>query len=826
MASTRIIQQSFNGGEVTPEFFGRLDDAKRQSGVATMRNFIATPQGPATQRPGTVFVAEAWPVNLGVSRLIPFVYSATQSLVIELSSSGMRFYTEGGVLKFVHADTSVWSNLTTYSNGQLVHVSDGAGGYYYYRSAVSNNLNHAPVAGASSIYWHILPETKELQIISDYWSQMIASVNYAQSNDVLTLVHPLRPPRELRRKSSVVWEFVDISFLPEIAAPTGLTHKAAISVGSGSGSEFHYYKVAAVGESAANESLPSSVSSSAASITAIAQAWGGAITTSAAHGAAVGQRVYIGGVSGMTQINGLTAYVYSVPSANQITLKDEVGAVIDTSAYSAYTSGGTLTIYGVRNDLLTTGNKNGISWTAVAGAVRYNVYKESNGIYGYIGQTDRTVFVDDNIAPDLGKTPQESYTPFSGYGNYPAAVAYWEQRRVFAGTENQSQNVWMTRTGTESNLSYSIPSRDDDGIGFRIASRENNAIRHIVPIGDLMLMTNAAEWRVSTDGAVTPTSISVRPQSYVGCGYAQPLVVNNVMVYAEGRGGHVRELAYSRESQGYLSGDLSIRSPHLFDNKVIVDAAYARAPFPICWFVNDEGALLGLTYIPEQQVYAWHRHDTALGAFESVCCVPEGGEDAVYVLVKRTIDGGDVRYIERMAGRFYGTLEDAFFVDCGLTYSGAATNTVSGLDHLEGCTVSVLANGAVQPQQVVTGGSITIPVSATKIHVGLPVTADIKTLPPTIQVEAYGQARQKNINKVWLRLYRSSGIFVGPNENSLTELKQRTNEPYGMPPVLVSEEVGIPVMPSWGADAQILVRHEDPIPLTLVSISMEVVFGG
>ena len=108
----------------------------------------------------------------------------------------------------------------------------------------------------------------------------------------------------------------------------------------------------------------------------------------------------------------------------------------------------------------------------------------------------------------------------------------------------------MTRTGTESNLSYSIPSRDDDGISFRIASRENNAIRHVVPIGDLMLMTNAAEWRVATDGAVTPTTISVRPQSYVGCGSVQPLVVNNVMVYAEGRGGHVRELAYNWNNQG------------------------------------------------------------------------------------------------------------------------------------------------------------------------------------------------------------------------------------------------------------------------------------
>lgn len=821
MASTRIIQQSFNGGEVTPEFFGRLDDAKRQSGVATMRNFIATPQGPATQRPGTMFVAETVD-STKKSRLIPFVYSVTQSLVIEIGAGYFRFYTDGSVVMYDQGSAPAWSNVVIYSEGVI--VSRVVLGVTYYFQAIQMSLGFIPEYTPS--VWRFLPSTGEYQVYNSYAEADIFGINYAQSGDVITLVHPKYPPAELRRVGGQYWVFSGIPFVPEMAAPTGLTHKTAISVGTGTGSEFHYYKVAAVGESSANESLPSDVSSATATITAIAQAWGGEITTSAAHGASAGQRVRISGVSGMTQINGLTAYVYNTPSSTKLTLKDEVGAVIDTTAFSAYTGGGTLTICGVKNDLLTTGNKIGIAWAAVSGAVRYNVYKESNGLYGYIGQTAGTVFVDDNIAPDLGKTPQEAYNPLFGAGNFPATVAYWEQRRVFAGTTNQPQNVWMTRTGTESNLSYSIPSRDDDGIGFRIASRENNAILHAVPLGDLMLMTNAAEWRVSTDGAVTPTSISVRPQSYVGCGSVQPLVVNNVMVYAEGRGGHVRELAYNWNNQGYISGDLSLRSPHLFDNKTIIDAAYARAPFPVCWFVNDDGALLGMTYIPEQQVYAWHRHDTKFGAFESVCSVPEGGEDAIYVLVRRTINGSTVRCIERMANRFYGTLEDAFFVDCGLTYSGAATSTVSGLNHLEGCTVSVLANGAVQPQQVVTGGSITIPVSATKIHVGLPVTADIKTLPPTIQVEAYGQARQKNINTVWLRVYRSSGIFVGPSESALTEAKQRTTELFGSPPAMVSDEISVRISPSWGADAQIVVRHVDPLPLTLVSMSMEVVLGG
>lgn len=817
----RTIQQSFNGGEVTPEFFGRLDDAKRQSGLATMRNFIATPQGPATKRPGTMFVAQSKD-STKKSRLVPFVYSVTQSIVVEIGAGYFRFYTNGGVLLYNQGAAGAWSNVALYSEGAIVSRVSG-GETDYYQSLISNNVGNIPF-GASP-YWMLLPRTGEYQIKNNYSKTDIFSINYVQSNDVMTLVHPSYPPAELSRLGEDFWRFSSVSFVPEMPAPTNLAHAAAISTVSGTGS-FQYYKVSAVGETAADESLPSDISSASASISGIANGVGGETTTATAHGASVGQMVKISGVVGMAEINGLIAYVHSIVSSTKIKLMNKVGQQINTTGYAAYTSGGTLTVYGTRNDLLTTGNKNGISWTAVSGAVRYNVYKESNGIYGYIGQTASTVFVDDNIAPDLGKTPQENYAPFAGDGNYPAAVTYWEQRRVFAGTTNQPQNAWLSRTGTESNLSYSIPSRDDDGISFRIASRENNAIRHAVPLGDLMLMTNAAEWRVSTDGAVTPTTLSVRPQSYVGCGSVQPLVVNNVMVYAEGRGGHVRELAYNWNNQGYISGDLSLRSPHLFDNKVIVDSAFSRAPFPVCWFVNDDGVLLGLTYIPEQQVYAWHRHDTSLGAFESVCSVPEGGEDALYVIVRRTVNGNTVRYIERVANRFYGSLEDAFFVDCGLTYSGAPATTVSGLGHLEGCTVSILADGAVQTQQVVASGAVTIPVAASKIHVGLPMTSDIKSLPPAMQVEAYGQARQKNINAVWLRLYRASGIFVGPSESSLTEMKQRTSEPYGSPPDMVSEEVKIAVSPSWGPDAQILVRHTYPLPVTLVTLSMEVVLGG
>lgn len=482
----------------------------------------------------------------------------------------------------------------------------------------------------------------------------------------------------------------------------------------------------------------------------------------------------------------------------------------------------------VGNNLNQTGATNDVTWTSVAGAARYNVYRLSGGLYGYIGQTDTTTLRDENIVPDISKTPPIYEGLFASAGNYPGAVSYFEQRRAFAGTLNRPQNLWMTKSGTESSMSYSLPVRDDDRIAFRVAAREANVIRHIVPLGNLVLLTSAAEWRVTSinTDAITPTSVSVRPQSYIGANNAQPVIVNNNLLYAAARGGHVRELGYSDTAAGYVTGDLSLRAPHLFDGLNIVDMAYAKSPQPLVWFVSSNGKLLGLTYVPEQQIGAWHQHDTD-GTFESICVVAEGHEDVLYAIVRRTINGSSVRYVERMASRAFATQADAFFVDCGATYSGTAASTISGLGHLEGKVVNILADGAVHPQRTVTSGQITLDQAATKVHIGLPIEADLQTLPLAMGIDnGYGQGRFKNVNKAWLRVYRSSGIFIGPNANELTEAKQRTTEIYGTPPALKSEEIPVMLTPTWADSGQVYIRQSDPLSLTIVSLTLEVAVGG
>jgi hypothetical protein len=682
MGNVRTLSRSFAGGEVTPEFYGRIDDAKYQTGLAKCRNFICLPHGPVANRPGFAFVREV-KTSAKKTRLIPFSYSTTQTMVLEFGDQYVRFHTLGATL---------------------------------------------------------LSGSVPYEVATPFLEADLFDIHFVQSADVLTLTHPNYAPRELRRLGATNWTLTTVTFGSALSPPTGVSATATAGATPGTPTTWSY------------------------------------VVTALGTGA------------------------------------------IDESTYSSTAT--------CSNNLYDTGAYNTINWSAASGAVRYNVYKLYNGLYGYIGQTTGTTFKDNNIAADVSVTPPEINAPFTGAGNYPGAVSYFEQRRCFGGTTNSPQTLWMTRSGTESSLNYSIPTRDDDSIQFRVAAREANTIRHIVPLSSLILLTSSAEWRVTSvnTDAITPSSLSVKPQSYIGANNVQPVIVNNNLIFAAARGGHVREFAYAMQVGGYMTGDLSLRAPHLFDNYDIKDMAFAKSPQQIIWAVSTSGKLLGLTYVPEHIVGAWHQHDTD-GTFESCCTVAEGAEDALYVIVQRTINGSSKRYVERMASRQFIDPADAFFVDAGLVYSGTAATTISGLTHLEGKTVSILADGAVHPQRVVTSGSITLDVAASKVLVGLPITADIQTLPLAFEAEAFGQGRVKNVNQVWLRVYRSSGIFVGPSADELVEAKQRTTEVYGAPPALKSEEVRVMVTPTWADNGQVYVRQSDPLPLTIVSMTLEVAIG-
>jgi len=821
MPVTRNFKQAFSGGEISPEMFGRIDDSKYQQGAATMRNFIAKPQGPAENRPGFAFVKEVKDSTKAV-RLMSFTFSTVQTMVIEMGDQYFRFHTQGATLNY--SNGAAWNSGTNYAVGDIALYN---GVNYYAKTAHSNSQP------PNATNWYALPADMTYEIPSPYLEAELFDIHYVQSADVMTIVHPSHAPRELRRLGATKWELKTINFGSPIASPTGVSVSAYIPSSSSTNAdtfENHEYVVTAIGSNLIDESAQSSTAS-------------------------------------------------------------------------------------VSNNIFVTGAKNTISWSAVTGAARYRVYKEQAGVFGFLGETTSTTIVDANIAPDFSRTPPVYDNPFPSSNNFPGAVSYFEQRRVFAGTNNDPQTIYMTKSGTESNMSFGIPIRDDDRIKFRVAAREANTIRHIVPLTQLLLLTGSAEWRIASvnSDAITPSSISVKPQSYVGANNAQPVIVNNSMVYAAARGGHVRELGYNWQANGFITGDLSLRASHLFDNFTIIDMALAKAPLPIVWMTSSSGKLIGFTYVPEQQVGAWHQHDTD-GTFESVATVSEGNDDVVYCVIKRTINGATKKYIERMGTRLYATQRDSFFVDAGATYNGTNTNTglnvtisggtnytkgesvtitanynlfnappniddkgdaivlvdgtdfyrcnivsttsqtvatakldkdlpaslrntpittyevarnvISGITWLEGKTVSILADGAVHPQKVVSSGSITLDRAASVVHVGLPYESDLQSLPLALQAEAFGQGRVKNLNHVWVRVLESSGIFAGPSADKLVEAKQRTTEPYGSPPNLKTEDIKIMLTPTWQDNGQLFVRQSDPLPLTIVGLTLEVAIGG
>lgn len=746
MTTARTIARSFAGGELSPELVGRMDLDKYQTGLALCKNFITLPHGPATNRPGFAYVNQCKDSTRKV-RLIPFSFSASETVVLEFGHQYIRFHSNGGtLLEPLRVVVDVMGNVLhvvshDYSVGQWVFIS----GRFYIVASVPDadhftvtDLNGAPIipANAGGV-------SRVHEVVTPYTEDMLFDIHYVQSSDVLTLVHPSLAIRELRRYAAVLWSLAQVSFAPVLAAPTGVT--VTPTVGEG--------------------------------------------TTSPRD------------------------YEYVVTSVNATGVEESAASVAVTAT---------------GQNLSQLVNKNRVAWTAATGADRYNVYRKQGGVYGYVGQTSDLYFDDNNILPDTLRTPPEGSQPFETPGNYPSAVAYFDQRRVFAATDNNPQTLRMTKAGSETNLTTSLPVQDDDSISFKIAASQQNRIRHMVPLSDLLLLTAGGEWRVFTGSGepVTPNTVIARPQSYVGANNVQPVVTSLSAIYVSAQGSKFRELIYSAEGVGtYKSEDLSVLIPHLTNGYLVTDLAFSRGPTPLAWAVRSDGTLLGLTYLPEQVVRGWHQHTTD-GAFESVCCVAEGNEDVLYAVVRRTINGAVRRYVERLNSQLFDTQADAFFVDSGLTYTGPANDTISGLWHLEGETVSVLGDGAVFPPKVVVGGSITLEEPVSKAQIGLPIISELQTLPLSVEgLATGGPSFVKNVTKAYLRVYRSSGVFVGPDVAHLTEHKQRTEEPYGSAPALTSGEIEISITPTWSKDGSIYIRQTAPLPLTIQTIALEVAIG-
>lgn len=685
---TAFRQLSLSSGEISPALYARVDQTKYATGLRTCRNWIVQKFGGVSNRPGTKFVAEVKDSTKNVG-LIEFVFSDDQTYVLEFGDEYMRVHRNGAQLSdltlTITGVTQANPAVVTYTgtdptSGEEVFI-DNVGGMTQLNN---RNFKIANVNGGANTFELQYMDGTDVnstaftaytsggtaqriyEITTPYDEADLSELQFAQSADVITIVHPSYAPQNLSRTGDTSWTLADTEFAPSIDRPSAV----AATSGGGTGNRIRY-KVTAAKEETYEESLPGLAA--ALTITGITQA-NPAVVTYTGTDPYSGDQMYLDAIVGMTELNGETFYIANVNGgANTFEL-----AGVDSTTFTAYSSGGTAQRLGATLDNVGAGSvaaPHVLTWAGVSGAEEYYIYKEKDGVFGFIGTAGTTTFSDTGLTPDTSETPPIERNPFVGTGNYPSTVTYYQQRRMFANTDNDPEKIWGSRSGKFTNFTTTSPIQEDDAVTFSMAGRKVKEVRHLLDLGKLVVLTVSDESAIlgGQDNVLSPTTISPVTYSYNGSSSLAPILIGSNALYVQARSSIIRDLGFDFQVDGYRGNDLTIFATHLFDNYTLSDWTYQQIPNSIVWSVRSDGTLLGLTYVREQQVLGWHRHDFENGLVKAVACVPEGDEDFLYLVIEREVDGRTVKYIERMSTRLVDDIVDSTILDSYLTYDGRNT---------------------------------------------------------------------------------------------------------------------------------------------------------
>ena len=797
MARVSTIVTNFQSGELSPRLEGRIDLQKYQSGVQQLTNMLVFPQGGATRRPGTYYAGSS--KSNGKVRLIPFEFSDEQAYVIELGANYMRFYANGGLL----------------------------------------------VSGGSAV-----------EVVTPYSATEIFELNYTQSADVIYFAHKNHPPAKLTRTTASSFTFNDIDFvdgpyldenitetkleLSSSAPGTGviMTSTSDYFVADHVGALFRFRKPVeinheawAAGETYANNDLIYYNDNVYKNVTGSTTTTGNTPPvhlegTESYHDSSTGftQWEFQHNGSGYVKVTGVTSgYIATVEVVERvsdnhvadltatITNITQANPAVVTASSHGFTNGQKIII---RNVVGMT-EVNNLVFT-VAGATT-NTFQLSG-----INSTGYTAYTSGGSAGLSAGVKTWSEGAFSVKNGYPRAVAFYEERLYFAATPNQPQTIYGSVTADFEN--HKPGTEDDAAVNITIASDKVNVIKHLLPARFLQILTTSSEFTLSGGTGttpVTPTNVNVLRETTFGSSDVRPLRAGNSTILIQKGQEKVKEITFDLDTDGLLGVDLSILADHL-PRGGLTDMVWQQEPELILWFVHTDGGLIGLTYDRANGAIGWHDHDLGgTGIVESITSIPSGAEDQVYASVQRTIDGDTVRHIEYLTTIDFGDdVTDAFYVDSGLTYDGSATTTISGLNHLEGETVTILADGAAHADKVVSGGRVTLDRSASKVHVGYGYTSIVETL----RLEAgaddgIAQGKIKRIHGVTARFYNSVGAEIGPDTNNLDRLPFRDSSmsmDEAVPLYNGDKEIFFPS--GYDNDARVVIRQNQPLPMTILAI--------
>lgn len=512
-----------------------------------------------------------------------------------------------------------------------------------------------------------------------------------------------------------------------------------------------------------------------------------------------------------------------------------VTAVSDDTGYESLPSA-TKTLF---NDLTLKKNANYLSWPAVAGATRYNVYKADNTqFYGYIGTTQSTSFVDDNIGPNYSISPPTHYNPFAASGDYPSTVTLFQQRSIWARTFNAPNGVWASRSGQLENMDRSRPLIASDSISFAIMSGQANAVNALSSTNTLLALTSDAVFLVDGDGngGILTGNAAPAARRQVGRGSSRvpPIVVDSVVFYSPSVGATVRTLGFDYVVNGLKGDDVSIFSPHLFEGHSIVSWAYAQEPRSLIWAVRDDGVLLCFTWEQAQNVWGWTRCDTD-GKVMSVCAISENGEDRIYMTVERTIGGVTHRFVEQMASHRWDTAADTCYVDCALTATfDPPVSEVTGLWHLEGRTdIAGVVDGVPVDGLTVTNGAVTLPGPVSPgsvVTLGIPYTVEIETLPIRTNVPGAGSnvGRVSGAGRAVITLQNSANLKAGIDLDArhLFTVRPIDEQGWTEPGGLMNGDHLVTMDNKVKNTASVAIQQHNAAPLTVLGVAIDLITNG
>ncbi len=558
---------------------------------------------------------------------------------------------------------------------------------------------------------------------------------------------------------------------------------------------------------------------SAKTITAATKA-NPAVITSNSHGYSNGDEIYLTSVGGMTELNGRN-YIVANASTNTYSLKDLFGNNINSTNYTTYTSGGsTDEIYEIA--------------TPYASADVFNLrFAQSADVmyFAHPSYAIRTLSRTDHNAWTFA-TPSinENSTPvLTTSNNYPSVVTFFEQRLVFAATNNNPQTIWFSKNADY--LNFTTGTSADNALIYTIASNQVNSIRYLSPTRVLTIGTSGGEYVLTTtnDGPITPTTTQIRKYSNYGSANIEPVQVADVTLFLQRGNRKVREFKYVGEvnTAGYQAPDITVLAEHITKGGV-EGFAYQQEPENIVWCIRADGTLLGLTYRREEAVVAWHKHviggkfGAGQAVVESISALPtDSGNDELYMVVKRTINGQTMRYVEVMKDFDFGsTTTSAFFVDSGLAYAGSAVSGFSSLYHLEGDDVSILANGASHPDKTVSNGAISLDFSATSAAIGYGYTSSMQTLRiESGSQDGISQGKPKRIHGITMRLFETVGVEIGNDAGEIDRVFFRDSSMAMDEAVpLFTGDKDIEFQGGFDDDDRIYLQQTQPLPLTILAL--------